>query len=368
MNRVFQIGSVVLLAGALAVACGKDSPSPVSPSGAGRAGGSATPPGGLKASAPTPQSPINGVKPDGSLVLVAGASRMLFVADPLPLSYEFEILTTAGARVWSQVVPGGSGPTVSVSPNASLTFDQPYNWRVRAAYDGAMGPWSANAAFVANQPTGYIRGNELYDPLTNGVTVGTVRGPVTWIPGVGVRLDTFDSWISYELPQPLEEGEYSALVTNLETNTEGGKTRVFAMAEGYGDVTDNDARMTVEKRGDAPPGAIAFRFIGSYGPEDAAETVGAERVVREFSLNETTLWEASWRNSFFRVRIFRNGAAGPEMYNFGKPYGGFYRPAQHVVYAGGGPARGGPESQTIPGMIIRQIWVSPNPRPSFANN
>jgi hypothetical protein len=129
-----------------------------------------------------------------------------------------------------------------VSPNASLNFDQTYNWRARAAYNGAMGPWSANATFVASQPTGYIRGNELYDPLTNGVTVGTVRGPVTWIPGVGVRLDSFDSWISYELPQALEDGEYSALVTNIETNTEGGKTRIFAMAEGYGDVSDNDAR------------------------------------------------------------------------------------------------------------------------------
>ena len=124
--------------------------------------------------------------------------------------------------------------------------------------------------------------------------------------------------------------------------------------------------MTVEKRGDSPPGAIAWRFITS---SDQIDTVGeAERVVREFSLGETTLWEASWRSNFFRVRIFRNGAAGPEMYNFGKHFDGFYRPVPHVVYAGGGPARGGPTSQSIPGMIIRQIWVSPNPRPSFANN
>lgn len=365
MKRVFHFGSLLLLASAMAVSCGKESAAPTSPSAVRQAGGNVTPPGGLKASAPTPQSPTNGVKPEGSLVLVAGASKMLFIADAIPLDYEFEILTTQGARVWSQVVPGGSGGTVSASPNASLNFDQTYNWRVRAAYNGAMGPWSANATFVANQPTGYIRGNELYDPLTNGTTVGTVRGPVTWIPGVGVRLDSFDSWISYELPQALEDGEYSALVTNIETNTEGGKTRVFAMAEGYGDVSDNDARMTVEKRGDSPPGAIAWRFITS---SDQIDTVGeAERVVREFSLGETTLWEASWRSNFFRVRIFRNGAAGPEMYNFGKHFDGFYRPVPHVIYAGGGPARGGPTSQSIPGMIIRQIWVSPNPRPSFAN-
>jgi hypothetical protein len=364
MNRVFYIGSVVLLAGAMAVACGKESSSPVSPSGARPASGSATPPGGLKASAPTPQSPTNGVKPSGGLVLVAGASKMLFVADAIPLSYEFEILTPQGARVWSQVVPGGSEPTVSVSPNASLTFDQTYNWRVRATYNGAMGPWSANAAFVANQPTGYIRGNELYDPLTNGVTVGTVRGPVTWIPGVGVRLDSLDSWIVYELPQALEQGEYSALVSGVDTNSEGTKTRILAMAEGYGDVTENPGRMTVEKRGDGPTGGIAWRFITS---SDQIETVGAERVVREFDANRTYFWEASWRNNFFNVLIRLDGANGPEHYGMGKPYEGFYHPEPHVVYAGGGPARGGATNQTVPGMIIRQIWVSPNPRPSFAN-
>ena len=58
---------------------------------------------------------------------------------------------------------------------------------------------------------------------------------------------------------------------------------------------------------------------------------------------------------------------GQNIYNFGKPYDGFYRPEPHVVYAGGGPARAGLEAQTVPGMIIRQIWVSERPRPAFAN-
>ena len=37
------------------------------------------------------------------------------------------------------------------------------------------------------------------------------------------------------------------------------------------------------------------------------------------------------------------------------------------VYLGGGPARGGLDGQTVPGMIIRQVWVSQRPRPDFAN-
>jgi len=364
MKRVFHFGSLLLLASAMAVSCGKESAAPTSPSAVRQAGGNVTPPGGLKASAPTPQSPTNGAKPTGALVLVAGASRMLYISETLPLSYEFEILTPQGAHVWSQTVPGDSGGTVSVSPNASLTTDQPYNWRVRATYLGAAGPWSGNAAFIANRPSGYIRGNEIYDPLTNCETVGTIRGPVTCIPGVGMRLDTLDSWIVYELPQALEQGEFSALVSGVATNTEGTKTRILAMAEGFGDVTENPGRMTVEKRGDGPTGGIAWRFITS---SDQIETVGAERVVREFDPGRTYFWEANWRNNFFNVLIRLDSPNGPEHYSMGKPYEGFYRPEPHVVYAGGGPARGGATNQTVPGMIIRQVWVSPNPRPSFAN-
>jgi hypothetical protein len=105
MNRMFQIGSVVILVAAMAAACGKESPSPVSPSGAEGAGGNATPPGGLKATAPTPVSPTNGVKPTDTLVLVANRSTMPYVSVQLPLSYEFEILTTQGAQVWTAMVP-----------------------------------------------------------------------------------------------------------------------------------------------------------------------------------------------------------------------------------------------------------------------
>ena len=72
----------------------------------------------------------------------------------------------------------------------------------------------------------------------------------------------------------MEDGELSVLVTNLETNTEGDKTKIFSMAQGYGDLTANARRMTVEKRGDGPPGSIAWRFLTSDG--EGVDTVGAK--------------------------------------------------------------------------------------------
>jgi hypothetical protein len=40
---------------------------------------------------------------------------------------------------------------------------------------------------------------------------------------------------------------------------------------------------------------------------------------------------------------------------------------QHVIWLGFGPNRSGPDSSTLPGMIISKVWVSWDPRPSYAN-
>ena len=225
-------------------------------------------------------------------------------------------------------MPAGAG-TTSRTVTADLDSEAPYQWRVRPEYQGTAGPWSARAAFVSPPSEGYIKGGELYDPLINGKTIGTIVGPVTFIPGVGVRLETFDSRIVYELPEPVEDGELSALVTNLSTNSEGGKTKIFSMAQGYGDLTVNSHRMTVEKRGDAPTGGIAWRFLTNA--EDGVDTIGAERVVREFNPSLTYFWEADWRDGFFRVRINEGGVSGTQHLRF--------RQAVRGLLSAGAPCR-----------------------------
>ena len=81
-------------------------------------------------------------------------------------------------------------------------------------------------------------------------------GPISFVPGVGVRLESFASYVKYHLQQTLTGGEFSILVTNLDYNTEGDKTKIMAMIEGDADqsVTTNDRRFTLEKRGN-PPGS-----------------------------------------------------------------------------------------------------------------
>ena len=68
-------------------------------------------------------------------------------------------------------VGAGADNVSHTATGAPLGFDAPHTWRVRAVYvrNGRtlVGPWSANGAF-RSPVGGFIRGNELFDPLTNG--------------------------------------------------------------------------------------------------------------------------------------------------------------------------------------------------------
>ena len=136
------------------------------------------------------------------------------------------------------------------------------------------------------------------------------------------------------------------------------------MAEGYSDIVTNNRRMTVEKRGD-PAGIVAWRFISHLS---RIETVGAERVRRNFDENQHYFWQATWRNGRFNVLIREGGVYGRTMYNFGKPFDGrAYDPSPHVIYVGAPVGRSGPSAASVDHVIIRQVWVSGRPRPGFAN-
>jgi hypothetical protein len=198
---------------ALAIACGKSTPAPTSPSSSAaqpetgaNADGST-----LKATIQSAVSPTGGVQADDPLVLTATKSSGKF-AD-VALSYQFQIRSGSNVVYDSGVTGGGgSGDNVTHQPNSSsLNPDADYTWRVRPVYQSAVGSWSADASFKA--PVGaFIRGNEARDPLTIGRTVGEIRGPSQFIPGVGLKLISHESHVLYRLPVTLQEGEFSMMI------------------------------------------------------------------------------------------------------------------------------------------------------------
>jgi hypothetical protein len=346
---------------ATALACGDNkSSNPAAPSAPGGVTEGATTDGTtLKITAPTPVAPANGsTLEDNSVPLRISASTAKFASSSGPLAYRFQILLNGQVVKEARVVA-----LEWALPD--LESNTTYSWRSRGEQGPYFGPWSAEWTFkTAEQPDGYIRGGELYDPLVDGRTVGIPRGSVTFVPGVGAKINNWSAYIEYHLQQTVTSGELSMLITNLATNTEGGKTKVMAMSEGGADITTNDRRFTAEKRGRNPAGAIAWRMITS---NDQIDTTGGERVQRDFNPSKTYFWKATWGGGRFNLLIREGGVNGKQIYSFGKGYGGSYDPSPHYAYVGGPAGRAGRDSGSVNDMIVRQVWLSSRPRPSYAN-
>jgi hypothetical protein len=358
---------------AVAVACSKNSNTPVSPTSAPPGVTEAGPNGEtLKASAPTAQSPVNGAQPD-TLVLTAGKSSGSFDQGiATSYSYEFQIMNASNTVVCSQTVPGGSGSSVSWTPSTcNLELDANHTWRVRATTQNpagqmANGPWSS-AASLKSPVGGYIRGDELYDPLYNGRTVGNAIN-TTFVPDQGIRLNGHTSRVSYQLPVTLQAGEMSVMVLGADEGNPGDKTKIFSMQEGGGDITTNDYRMTAELRGRdyVTPGAIQFRIItGDAGEEDSIHD--SPRIAFNFSSSRWYFWQFTWRTGRADLVVREDGPRGRVLYNAGTGTGTHpYRPEQHVIHLGAPVGRAGPQDASHPGGVYKNLWVSSRPRPAFA--
>ena len=358
-KKMYLVAAVGLLA--TAVACSEKSPSPAAPSGTPVAADdtdAAADGSNLKVPAPTQTAPANGstIEQFETTLKVNGVAGKF--VNTTQFAYRFQLLVNG------QVVRDFRTSVATEWSVSDLDINVTYGWRARAEQGQYFGPWSATWTFkTPDIPEGYIAGGEVYDPLWNGKTVGTINGPTAWVKDLGIQLNDFTSNVEYALPQTVAAGEMSLLVTNMPANTDGGKTKVMSMRQGRGDITTNDRRFTIEKRGD-PAGYVAWRVITST---DQIDTEGAERVFRNFQSNQTYLWTARWGNGVFNLTIREGGANGPAIYNFGKSYTGIYDPEPHLAYIGSPVGRGGPADASIPGMIVRQFWLSARARPDFAN-
>ena len=160
---------------AVALGCSNDSPSPVSPSGA-EAGGSGAGPAGetLKATAPSPQSPVNNSSPTrwcsslGSLRRRSAADR-----PPMGMSSKFGTAPVRRLSALRSRCAAAADPRCRPADAARSSSISSTRGASARTFGNASGPWSANATFRA-PAGGYVRGNEIMDPLTNGRTAGSI--------------------------------------------------------------------------------------------------------------------------------------------------------------------------------------------------
>jgi hypothetical protein len=365
-KRIVLCSAAAVLA--LALACSKSAETPTSPSVSENGNGSAGPDGStLKVTAPKAISPTNGAQPD-SLTLTASKSEGKYDKG-MQLSYQFQIATDSGQVVSActqTVTPDSGAGEVTYTPSCALEFDAPHKWKVRARNGDFVGPWSAEASFKTSSG-GYIRGNEVFDPLTNGKTAGEPNGPVQFITGEGAKLLGHDSFIRYRLPVNLQGGEFSMMIKGADEGSEGDKSKVFAMQEGpdEGDITDDDYRFTAELRGAnyGAPGSVTFRIIAG----DGVSRDGGRRQLN-FSSSRWYFWRFTWQTGSARLEVKVDGPDGGTIYNSGIGTGGHpYRPDPHYMYLGSPIGRAGAIDATLPGGIYKNVWASSRPRPNFPN-
>jgi hypothetical protein len=374
IKKVCVLGVLVAFSGA----CGGSSKSPTSPSvatsGATAIVGATDDPVTLKATAPTPTSPIDNVQVKTSpVVLMVTDATASYVS--ATFQYRFQVIDASGVVVDESGLIASGGGSTSYEVQSDLEGDKPYSWRARAELDGHVGPWSTPAGFVSPLSKGYIsmaRGySEVFDPLTGGETAGRTVGSVSLIKGLGAKLNTAGSYIYYDLPATLEEGEFSLMVTGIDEGSPGVKTKVMSMMEvnGVQDLTTNDYRFTVEKRGRdySPPGVITFRIItGDSGEEGRIHDSRRFAPAGGMTDSEWYFFKASWGIGWADVEVRRGSPSGPQIWHrrVATPEHA-YRPERHRIMVGAQTGRAGPQDASIPGMIAKDVWVSQGPRPNF---
>jgi hypothetical protein len=282
-----------------------------------------------------------------------------------PRSYEFQVsddpdfapASASSLGRFYRVVVTQSG--VAEGPvDASFTVPndlQPatrFYWRARARQGTTDGPFSATRTF-RTRVTNFNLAGELYDPLTNGTTVGALVGNVT-LSTRGATINTNDSHVRYNLVRTITAGEFSFEAEGIQNNSPGDKTKMMAMYDGNGDITTSDYRVTVEKR---DGGVIAWRFIAGEVEDHQIDTVGNERVPVNFNPGATYFWRATWGGGF-DLNIFEGGIGGNRVYAFGKGLPDTYDPTPHVAYLGSPIGRAGPEDASVVGATWRNVYIA----------
>jgi hypothetical protein len=267
------------------------------------------------------------------------------------------------------VAEGGDGRT-SFTVTADLQPTTRMYWRARAVQGGTNSSWSEPAMF-RTKLVGYSRPGELYDPLIHSESIGTIVGPHQWISGRGLRLDTENSFVRYQLAEPIANGEFSVEVEGLRPNGPDHKLKIFSMADTTGDISNSNYQMSTMYRGvnGNPDNCIAFKAV--FGSQNRIlEPDRGQRNAAVMFLDPSKLyyWKATW-GSEFRLVVLDGGVTGNQIYNLGFPAGGAtYRPSPAYAYLGSNQSVGGSDAGTFPGTTYRNLWIGNKPRPTTLGN
>lgn len=324
-----------------------------------------TPSGGatLKITAPTPQSPINNVRVETfTLPALTASTATATEGGSITPQYHFQLFDDTGKQV-AEGLQSAPNWTPLVSPE----FDKTYTWWVRAEFQGDAGPWSAKASFLSPNG-GYVRGQDIFDPLTNERTVGAQIGG-RFIKGQGWMATGLADGIDYRIPT-CSACTVEFDVTNFghgegEPYTADVKWISMGDAGAFGDFLtfrNHPWKMHLEQRADGDGSGMKLIWrngdVGDGEPGD--HTLKVDPAV-DWQGDITYHFTLTWNPGGFEVWIGQTQADGSVANNkrwFQDGFGGHpYAPDNHVISLG---TRS--RNETMVSAIWRNLKIYPGGR------
>jgi hypothetical protein len=323
------------LVGFFLVSCGDDESSNQGPS--------------VTIGAPAPVSPADGAAVLGRVTLTVTNATVSGATGPA--RYTFQIssnsaFTDIGAQAGD--IPEGAGGETSWSVSSQLAAGE-FFWRARADVGATQGPFSTvrRIQYRGAVSTGGATDNVLlFDPLTNGTTLG-VRGGGQ-LTAEGWRVEASSNYIIYDM-QTIETGflEFDVKGLDIRNPTRDARHLFFMWDPSLGsDMTGNRFRVSLQKR----DGRTAtndrwtwLRFISQGRQIDLGSTYRG--------------WEPS---TTYRIRfqwgreddanVGRLTIDGLELFGFDYPR--TYNPVIHRIELGAGGRAETPEGATYSNVAI----------------
>jgi len=253
MKRTFLVSLCPIVLALLAYACGQDAESPSSPTSSARPGVKLAA-GAVASTDPTLGAPALQSPPTGEAVqdlqpeLVIGNAT----GGAGTRTYTFELALDSAFTQMALVEPGvaeGLGGITRWRVTEPLVADTKYYWRVAAVTSAGAGPYAplsefrVREAFSYNRPTG---GLVVFDPLSNGFSIGEVHGGAFVTGGWQPQINT--DCLRYQVPT-LTDGRVEFTTTNVSTvNPVPGKRILLSMWDpSKGDYRENPYRVNLSK-------------------------------------------------------------------------------------------------------------------------
>ena len=256
--------------------------------------------------------------------------------------------------------------TTSHTITGTLKPNFRYYWRVRASNDTLTSPWSNVENFITTNK-GFIVGQTIYDPLTDGMTVGNRFGGS--FVGGGWRADSDTDGIDYVVPGGCTSCTLEFDVTNF-GRAQGAPAlkdyKWVSMGDGntFGDFTafrDHPWKMHLEQRSDGDGTGMKLIWRNGASIEGANPGDHMQR-------NDSTVdWRADvvyrftlrWTPTEFSVSVGTvnaDGSVSGSRVWFAEGFGPFpYAPPNHRISLGT-RSRG----ETMRGAIWRNVKLTSN--------